>query len=200
MWTTMETPEELMGQVRRVAQQEGASLRALVEEGLQRSLEARRQAVRRRLDFPVQCRILDRPGVRLRAPPQAWGRAKPDNRLRLPFHSDDGKRQDTTRAKYSIKLGKLSSASVTVTIGGHSGTDLTVNPTSLTLTTGNWNTAQDVTVTAGNDSDTTGDTATLTHSATGGGYGSVSIPSVTVRVDDIHNRGTTVSETPGAGS
>ena len=53
MKTTIELPDELIGQVRRVAQQEGASLRALVEEGLQRSLEARRQAVRRRLDFPT---------------------------------------------------------------------------------------------------------------------------------------------------
>ena len=53
MKTTIEISDELIGQVRRVAQQEGASLRALVEEGLQRSLEARRQAVRRRLDFPI---------------------------------------------------------------------------------------------------------------------------------------------------
>ena len=53
MKTTIEISDELIGQVRRVAQQEGATLRALVEEGLQRSLEARRQAVRRRLDFPT---------------------------------------------------------------------------------------------------------------------------------------------------
>ena len=53
MKTTIELPDELIRQVRRVAQQEGASLRALVEEGLQRSLEARRQAVRRPLDFPT---------------------------------------------------------------------------------------------------------------------------------------------------
>ena len=53
MKTTIEISDELIGQVRRVAQQEGASLRALVEEGLQRSLEARLQAVRQRLDFPV---------------------------------------------------------------------------------------------------------------------------------------------------
>ena len=53
MKTTIELSDELIRQVRRVAQQEGASLRALVEEGLQRSLEARRQAVRRPLDFPV---------------------------------------------------------------------------------------------------------------------------------------------------
>ena len=53
MKTTIELPDELIGQVRRVAQQEGTTLRALVEEGLQRSLEACRQAVRRRLDFPT---------------------------------------------------------------------------------------------------------------------------------------------------
>ena len=53
MKTTVGISDELIRQVRRVAQEEGAPLRALVEEGLQRSLEARRQAVRQRLDFPV---------------------------------------------------------------------------------------------------------------------------------------------------
>ena len=52
MKTTIELPDTLIEQARRVARQEGATLRALVEEGLQRSLEARRQAARRRLDFP----------------------------------------------------------------------------------------------------------------------------------------------------
>jgi hypothetical protein len=53
MKTTIELPDELIRQARRVARQEGATLRALVEEGLQRSLEARRQAVHRQLDFPT---------------------------------------------------------------------------------------------------------------------------------------------------
>ena len=52
MKTTIELPDELLAQVRRVARSEGATLRALVEEGLQRSLEARRSMVRRHLDFP----------------------------------------------------------------------------------------------------------------------------------------------------
>jgi hypothetical protein len=52
MKTTIELPDALIEQARRVAQQEGATLRALVEEGLQRSLEARRRAARRQLDFP----------------------------------------------------------------------------------------------------------------------------------------------------
>lgn len=53
MKTTIELPDELIRQARRVAQQEGATLRALVEEGLQRSLEARRHAARRQFDFPA---------------------------------------------------------------------------------------------------------------------------------------------------
>ncbi|MDE0063372.1 MAG: DUF2191 domain-containing protein [Gammaproteobacteria bacterium] len=52
MKTTIELPDELLEQVRQVARQEGTSLRRLVEEGLQRSLEARRKAIRRDLDFP----------------------------------------------------------------------------------------------------------------------------------------------------
>lgn len=44
--------DDLMERARRVAQREGNTQRALVEEGLQRSLEARRQAVCRTLDFP----------------------------------------------------------------------------------------------------------------------------------------------------
>jgi hypothetical protein len=52
MKTTIELPDTLIEQARRVAQREGSTLRALVEEGLQRSLEARRQAARHPLDFP----------------------------------------------------------------------------------------------------------------------------------------------------
>ena len=52
MKTTIELREELLEQVRRVARSEGTTLRRLVEEGLQRCLEARRKAVRRNLDFP----------------------------------------------------------------------------------------------------------------------------------------------------
>ena len=52
MKTTIELPDELLEQARRVAQQEGATLRRLVEEGLQRSLEARRKGARQKLDFP----------------------------------------------------------------------------------------------------------------------------------------------------
>ena len=52
MKTTIELPDELLEQARHIARQEGGTLRALIEEGLQRSLEARRQASGRKLDFP----------------------------------------------------------------------------------------------------------------------------------------------------
>ena len=55
----------------------------------------------------------------------------------------------------------------------------------LTFTVDNWDTAQTVTVKAGQDNDGAADTATLTHAASGGDYASVSntLP-VTVTDDD----------------
>jgi len=53
MKTTVELPDELLEQARSVARTEGTTLRGLVAEGLQRSLETRRRNVQRRLDFPT---------------------------------------------------------------------------------------------------------------------------------------------------
>ena len=78
-------------------------------------------------------------------------------------------------ANYTVKLVSEPSADVTVDITGHSDTDLTLDPASasLTFTTTNWATAQTVVVSAAQDSDATHDRATLTHTASGGGYDSV---------------------------
>ena len=54
---------------------------------------------------------------------------------------------------------------------------------SLIFTTTTWNTAQTVTVSAAEDDDAAADTETLTHTATGGNYGSVT-KDVTVNVTD----------------
>ena len=58
------------------------------------------------------------------------------------------------RDSYTVVLDTQPTASVTVAVGGHSGTDGTPNPTTLTFTTSNWNTDRTVTVTD-NDSDNT---------------------------------------------
>ena len=55
-------------------------------------------------------------------------------------------------ASYTVKLATLPTADVTVSIGGTSGTDLSLNRTSLTFTMSNWSTAQSVTVSAARDS------------------------------------------------
>ena len=85
---------------------------------------------------------------------------------------------------YTVKLATAPTGEVTVAIGGFSGTDLTLDDTSLTFTTSNWKNAQTVTVSAAHDADKTSDSATLTHSASGGGYASVSASLPVTTSDD----------------
>ena len=94
--------------------------------------------------------------------------------------------EDSTGDSYTVVLDRLPTASVTVTVAGHAGTDVTPAPVTLTFTTVNWQTAQTVTVTAGNDADTANDTVSLTHSAvsTDTAYHGITIAGVTVTVND----------------
>ena len=94
--------------------------------------------------------------------------------------------EDTTGGSYTVVLDSQPTASVTVMVAGHAGTDVTANPASLTFTTTDWDMSQTVTVTAGNDADTANDTVTLTHNATStdADYNAISIDGVTVTVDD----------------
>ena len=85
---------------------------------------------------------------------------------------------------YTVVLDTQPSATVTVTIGGTTGTDVSVGDATLEFTTGDWATAQTVTVSAAEDSDTASDTVSLTHTPTGGGYGGVAADSVVVTVED----------------
>ena len=84
---------------------------------------------------------------------------------------------------YTVKLATEPSADVTVAVTGHSGTDLTLDKTSLTFSTSNWSQVQRVTVSAGEDDDASNDAATLVHTASGGGYDSETA-SVVVTVRD----------------
>ena len=91
-------------------------------------------------------------------------------------------------ATYQVSLAVQPSANVTVTIGGHPGSDVTVNNSaaavSLMFTTSDWSTAQSVTVAAGSDDDSANDTVLLTHTAAGGDYADVTAQTTVTVVDD----------------
>ena len=90
---------------------------------------------------------------------------------------DEGSTED-----YTVALASQPGAGVTVSITG-AGQGVGVSRTSLGFTTANWSKAQTVTVTAAQDSNTTSETVTLTHTASGGGYDGVT-GDVTVRTND----------------
>ena len=109
-------------------------------------------------------------------------------------------------SSYTVKLATRPSGSVAVAITGHAGTDLSLDKTTLTFTADNWDTAQTVTVKAGEDDDDANDTGTLTHTASGGDYANITanLP-VTVTDDDsaavvLSETGLTVTEGDAAGS
>ncbi len=118
---------------------------------------------------------------------------------------------DAAGSSYTVKLATRPSGSVTVSITGHDGTDLSLSGTTLssnmlTFTVDNWNTAQTVTVKAGQDNDGANDTGTLTHTASGGDYASITkdLP-VTVTDNDepaivLSETDLTVTEGDAAGS
>ena len=87
---------------------------------------------------------------------------------------------------YSVALGSEPTGTVTVTPSVSGSSDVTVSG-ALTFTTGNWYRAQQVTVTAGYDADTVDDSATISHTVTGGDYGSVAAASVSVTAEDYLN-------------
>ena len=96
---------------------------------------------------------------------------------------------------YSVRLESQPTGTVTVMVRGASG-DVTVKPSRLIFTTGNWDEEQMVEVKAGQDDDAEPDPAvTLTHAASGGGYSGVTSGMVTVTVteDDTDRKGVRIS-------
>ncbi|MXX46538.1 MAG: hypothetical protein F4Z41_10115 [Acidimicrobiia bacterium] len=83
-------------------------------------------------------------------------------------------------ASYTVSLSTKPADTVTVTISGYVGTDLTLDTESLTFTPADWDEPQPVTVSADPDADEDEDTATLVHTASDSSYGTASLP-VTVR-------------------
>ena len=93
---------------------------------------------------------------------------------------------DSAGASYTVKLASAPAGDVTVSVSGAgaSGSEVAVSPSSLVFTTGNWGTAQTVTVTAGHDDDHANDAVTLANAATGGGYSGAAAVAVEVTVAD----------------
>ena len=105
-----------------------------------------------------------------------------------------------TSDTYTVVLASEPTGNVTVTVatpGGQATAVSTSGGTStLTFTAGNWDEPQTVTVNAVDDEVAEGDHSTaVTHTASGGGYDSVSMGNVTVEIDDNDVAGASV--TPG---
>ena len=108
-----------------------------------------------------------------------------------------------TTGTYTVVLNSQPTASVTVTPSRTGSSDVTFSPPTLTFTASTWDTVQQVTVTAAQDSDAVDDSATISHAVTGGDYVGVTVESVVVTVDDDETADTTaprvasiVRETP----
>ena len=86
-------------------------------------------------------------------------------------------------ATYTVALDVEPTENVVITVSSDNG-DVTAQPASLTFTTGNWQSAQTVSVSAGQDGDRADDAATISHSASGGNYDGVAVSSVSVSVTD----------------
>ena len=100
--------------------------------------------------------------------------------------------ESATGTTYTVHLSHVPTVTVTVGIGGHTGTDLTLSATTLTFNSSNWNSPRTVTVTAAHDDDAVNDRETLTHTAEGGEYGGVR-RELPVTVDDDEETGVVLS-------
>ena len=112
---------------------------------------------------------------------------------------------DETGVSYTVVLTSKPAGDVTVTVSGHSGTDLTLSGTTLssdsklTFTTENWGTAQTVTVKAAEDDDGVQDTdVTLAHDISSDDdtdYNALADQTVTVTITENDVVGVTISPT-----
>ena len=114
--------------------------------------------------------------------------------LGLEFSTNSLTVAEGATATYTVKLATRPTGDVTVAIAGESD-GVTVDDTdpnetgdqkTLTFTPSTWDTAQTVRVRAAEDDDTADESATLSHTASGGGYGTVT-GNVSVKVDDGTN-------------
>ena len=95
------------------------------------------------------------------------------------------------RATYTVVLDTRPSGTVTVrsSLAGGSDSDVRVSPSALSFSTSNWSTPKTVTVSAGQDGDSSPDSATVEHAVSGADYGEAAVTAaqvtVTVTDDDV---------------
>ena len=90
---------------------------------------------------------------------------------------------DAAGVTLSVRLSAAPNADVTVSLA-KTNADVTLSPSSLTFTTANWSTAQNVTVKASHDDNDDDETDTITLSATGGIIAPNVTKTVTITDDD----------------
>ena len=112
---------------------------------------------------------------------------------------------ENSSGRYRIRLNTQPTANVTVTVSGATGAVTVDTATTsgdqntLTFTTTTWSAQQTVTVEAGDDGNAQNEMLTLTHTASGGGYGSLGAgarPSVQLTVDDDDTAGILLDADP----
>ena len=87
-------------------------------------------------------------------------------------------------ASYTVSLDHRPSADVAVAVSVSGDDSLSVLPVSLAFTSSDWNVPQTVTVTAATDVDLLNGTATIRHTASGGGFDGVSGVVIATEIDD----------------
>ena len=90
------------------------------------------------------------------------------------------------KGDYTVVLDAAPTGDVTVTLSVSGSDEVTVAPSVLTFTTADWQIEQMVEVAASADTDVLDEAAAITHTLSGGGYGSVAAPTVLVTVTDRH--------------
>ena len=96
---------------------------------------------------------------------------------------------------YTVALQTKPTAAVEIALAPTGSDGVAVSPETLRFTAVNWHIARTVTVTGVHDDDAIDEAATVGHTATGGGYDSVTIGDVSVAVDDDDTPSVTLTDT-----
>ena len=100
-----------------------------------------------------------------------------------------------TENLYTIVLDSQPTSNVTIAVANTDNESVVVQSRSLRFTRSNWNTPKNVRISHGQDLvEREGETATLTHTISGGDYGSETIPDVTVNIEDDDTRGVLITK------